>query len=535
MIFLGKKISGQFTIPSGIITTNINTIERIMQEIPEIGVITTKSIGPEPKPGNREPIITQYAPGCFMNAVGLTNPGYKEFAKQLSEIKIPENKFLLTSIFGKNVDEFVTVAKELAPYSDGLELNLSCPHAKGYGMAIGQDPEAVKEIVCAVKKAVSIPVIPKLTPNTNNLAEIAKAAVEGGADAISAINTVGPGEFTSHNFPVLSNVKGGMSGKGILPIGLKCVAEIRSVTDVPIIGTGGISCASDVKAYLNAGTNIFGVGSALAGMSTQEMKEYFTKLNEDLEKNTDCASKKLKNINMSFRKFKLVENEKLADDLSILTFDGRISVSPGQFFFVWLPGKGEKPFSALDDNPLTFAIQKKGCLTEELTKLKSGDEIFVRGPYGNKIEPKKEKKIILVGGGTGVASIYQIARDLKNTEFFFGARDKAHLYYKDKIAKCANLYLATNDGSEGTKGFVTEILEKRLEELKGQELIFYNCGPPKMIEAVIEIEKKYASEENIYSSLEFVTKCGIGICGACANEKGERLCVDGPYFKGEMK
>ena len=333
MKFLGKEISGQFTIPSGIIATNIKVVEKLANEIPELGVITTKSIGPEPKPGNREPIITQYAPGCFMNAVGLTNPGYKEFAKQLSQLKIPKDKFLLTSIFGKNAEEFVMVAKELAPYSDALELNLSCPHAKGYGMAIGQDPEAVKEITKAVKAAVSIPVIPKLTPNTNNLGEIAKAAVEGGADAICAINTVGPGEFTSYGSPVLTNTRGGMSGKGVLPIGLKCIKEIHEAVSVPIIGMGGISCADDVKAYETAGATIFGVGSALAGMSTQELKEYFSKLGKDVGEGTNTASGEMKHIDMAFKKFKLVENKKLADDLSILTFDGDVDVKPGQFFF----------------------------------------------------------------------------------------------------------------------------------------------------------------------------------------------------------
>jgi len=528
--FLGKEISGEFTIPSGIITTSVSVIEKIANEISQIGVITTKSIGPEPKMGNREPIVTQYAPGCFMNAVGLTNPGYKEFAKQLSQIKIPKDKFLLTSIFGKDADEFVMVAKELAPYSDALELNLSCPHAKGYGMAIGQDPNAVKEIVHAVKEAVDIPVIPKLTPNTNNLAEIAKAAVEGGADAICAINTVGPGEYTVNGSPVLTNKRGGMSGKGILPIGLKCIKEIRDAVSVPIIGCGGISQASDIKAYKNAGASIFGIGSTLAGMSTEQMREYFSELEKDITNETNNATSKIKNVDMSFKKFKLVKNEKLAEDFSVLTFDGKVEVKPGQFFFVWIPQKGEKPFSALNDNPLTLAVHNVGCFTKELVNLKNGDEIFLRGPYGNEVVVRKDEKVILVGGGTGVASVYQIARDYENTEFFFGARDKDHLYYTDKIKECSKLEISTNDGSVGAKGFVTEILKKRLEEIKGEKLVFFNCGPPQMIDAVVEIEKQFAPEEKIFSSIELMTKCGVGICGACANEKGERLCVDGPYF-----
>ena len=143
MDFLGKRLSGPFTIPSGIVTTATSIIQHFFDEIPEIGVLTTKSIGPDPKLGNREPILSQYAPGNFVNAVGLTNPGMHASAELLAGLKIPADRFLLTSIFGGSLEEYVAVAQCLAPYSDGLELNLSCPHAKGYGMAMGQDPELV--------------------------------------------------------------------------------------------------------------------------------------------------------------------------------------------------------------------------------------------------------------------------------------------------------------------------------------------------------------------------------------------------------
>ena len=190
--FLGKTLSGPFTIPSGIVTCSANIIQRVFDTMPEVGVLTTKSIGPEPRLGYREPILAQYEPGCFVNAVGLTNPGAERAAELMSALTIPEDRFLLISIFGGSVDEYVEVAKIMAPHGDGLELNLSCPHAKGYGMAMGQDPELVKEIVTAVKAAVDIPVIPKLTPNVPNIGEIAQAAVAGGADGVFAINTTGP-------------------------------------------------------------------------------------------------------------------------------------------------------------------------------------------------------------------------------------------------------------------------------------------------------------------------------------------------------
>ena len=287
--FLGKRLSGAYTIPSGIVATAVPIIDYLFRHVPEIGVMTTKSIGPEPRPGYREPVYSQYAPGCFVNAVGLTNPGAERSAELFAGLEIPDDRFLLTSIFGGSIDEFVAVARLLAPFSDGLELNLSCPHAKGYGMAMGQDPELVRDITAAVKAAVDVPVVPKLTPNAENIGEIAEAAVAGGADALCAINTVGPGYVTAHGSPVLSNELGGMSGKGILPIGLKCVREIAARVDVPIIGCGGVSSADDVRAYRDAGAAIVGVGSALTGLTTPEIEHYFEVLDAEVRRKLRLA------------------------------------------------------------------------------------------------------------------------------------------------------------------------------------------------------------------------------------------------------
>jgi len=540
--FLGKEISGKFTIPSGIVATSPKIIKKIANELPQVGVITTKSVGPEPKTGYREPILHEYAPGCFVNAVGLTNPGAEEFAKQIAEVKpfIPKDKFLLISIFGANADEFVKVAKILAPYADGLELNLSCPHAKGYGMAIGQDPEMVKEIVAAVKAAVSIPVIPKLTPNTNNIGEIAKKALEAGADGISAINTVGPGYFTHDGIPVLSNKKGGMSGRGVLPIGLKCIKEISDAIEnkVPIIGCGGASSAQEVIEYEKAGATIIGVGSALAGMNSDELKLFFAKLEDDLNQNKNTAKFLLKKIDMSYKKYKLVDVEKRADDLAVLTYDKDIVIRPGQFVFVWVPECGEKPFSALDNEPFKLLIQKKGCLSEKLLAMSPGSEIYVRGPYGKAIELPVGKKVLIVGGGCGIAALYQLAKELDthDTEVFFGARDKKHLFYIEELMKCSTTWVSTDDGSFGKKGFVTQLLQKRLEEIaaegkyKKEDILIYNCGPEVMINAALAIEEKFVDKENIYCAIDYVTKCGVGICGSCTSKSGKRICVDGPFI-----
>jgi len=535
--FLGKNISGLFTIPSGIVTTATSIIQATFDDIPQIGVITTKSVGLESRAGNREPVYSQYAPGCFVNAVGLTNPGARVAAELMADLKVPEDRFLLTSIFGGSVEEFVEVAKIMAPVSDGLELNLSCPHATGYGMAMGQDPALVREITAAVKAVVDIPVVPKLTPNTPNIAEIALAAVEGGADAICAINTLGPGYTSAHGHPVLSNGAGGMSGKAVLPIALKCIREIREVCDLPIIGCGGISSAADVRETMDAGADIVGVGSALTGMTTAEMADYFNQLESDI-----CfASNKAENlvrydIDMNFEPVVLVKNERICDDICVLTFDRKINIQAGEFVFLWVPGVGEKPFSALSDDPFQLAVIDVGIFTHALMDLEVGTEVYVRGPHGIAVQPHDGAKIMAVAGGTGLAAVYQLARDFGNAEIFTGARTAERHYYLDECQKIADVHIATDDGTMGFKGFVTEMLRARLQEMSQQELdniMFYNCGPAPMVHAAAAVQREFCGDHQIHSAIDYLTKCGVGICGACATPEGKRICVDGPFIQGD--
>ena len=545
IMFLGKPISGPFTIPSGIVATAVPIIERIFRTMPEVGVMTTKSIGLQPRPGYREPVFSQYAPGCFVNAVGLTNPGAHKSAELFAELDVPEDRFFLVSIFGGSIEEFVEVAQILAPYADGLELNLSCPHASGYGMAMGQDPDLVREITAAVKAVVDIPVVPKLTPNAPNIGEIAQAAVAGGADALCAINTVGPGLTSAWGHPVLSNELGGMSGKGVLPIGLKCVREISNSVDVPIIGCGGISCADDARAYQSVGASVFGVGSALIGMTTQEMEDYFRVLAADFvgsgdEHNDDHAESMIQyDVDMGFSPVTLVSNEKVTDDISILTFDKKLNIKAGEFIFLWIPGLGEKPFSALTDDPFSLVVIKLGQFTEQLIALKPGAQAYVRGPHGIAVKPPQGSKVMAVAGGTGLAAVYQVARDHGSTdsraEIFTGARTAERLYFIDECESCADLHIATDDGSRGYHGVVTELLRQRLEEMSAAErktLVFYNCGPEPMVHAAVAVQQEFCAPEQIYTAIDYLTKCGVGICGACAAPDGRRLCVDGPFLQG---
>ena len=540
--FLGKSLSGPFTIPSGIVSTAPSIIQRIFDDLPEIGVITTKSVGPEPRAGNREPVYSQYAPGCFVNAVGLTNPGAEEARKGFEQLRVPEDRFLLVSIFGGSIDEFVEVAKILAPVADGLELNLSCPHAQGYGMAMGQDPEMVAAIVSAVKAAVDVPVIPKLTPNVDRIELIGQAAIDAGADALCAINTVGPGYTESHGHPVLSNGMGGMSGSGVLPTALKCIRALRSVTDIPIIGCGGLSTADDCRAAMSAGANIIGVGSALSGMDTAAMNTYFRQLADDLALNTNNAKAGLElELDMGFSPYKVVSNEPVCDDITVVTLDGSINIQPGEYVFVWIPGVGEKPFSCLTDSPLRLAVIDVGQFTSACYQLSPGDDVYIRGPHGAAVMPAEDANLICVAGGTGLAAVYQIARDFGSNEapaqVFAGARSADRLYFIDECEAIANVHIATDDGSAGFAGRVTDALRSYLETLSESDLArteFYNCGPEPMIHAAEAVQREFVDGGRIFSAIDYTTKCGVGICGACASPDGRRICVDGPFICDEI-
>ena len=532
--FLGKSISGPFTLPSGIVATAPPIIQYIFQQMPQVGVMTTKSIGPVPRAGNREPIMTQYAPGCFMNAVGLTNPGAEAAAEQLAELDVPADRFLLTSIFGGSIEEMVAVAKLLAPVSHGLELNLSCPHASGYGMDMGQDADLVRDITAAVKDAVDVPVVPKLTPNVPNMAEIAAAAAEAGADALCAINTLGPAWYTAFGEPVLTNRLGGMSGRGILPIALKCVREIREATDLPIIGCGGVATADDVRAMAHEGASIYGIGSALTGMSSRQIGQYLADLQEELETpRSPGKGASLTSVDMDFTPCTLVSNTRVCDDIAILTFDGKLPIEAGEFIYTWIPGLGEKPFSALTNDPFSIVVIDVGIFTGALLKLAPGDRVYVRGPYGVRVTPEEGTKIVAVAGGTGLAAVYQLARDFDGAEIFLGARSAERLYFRDECARVANLHVATDDGTEGHHGRVTELLElwlKEQDQATIASLAFYNCGPAPMVEAATEVQRRFVEDTRILNAIDYLTRCGVGLCGACHAPDGRRLCVDGPFL-----
>ena len=227
------------------------------------GAIITKSIGLKPRKGYPNPTIVDLEYG-FLNAMGLPNPGIENFSNEIKALKKSEIP-VIGSIFGSDAKEFSKLAKKMESYgANAVELNMSCPHAKGYGLEIGSDPNLVKDITSKVKKSINIPVFVKLSPNLMDIVNIAKAAEKGNADGIVAINTVKAMKIDLDlRMPILANKVGGYSGKAVKPIGIRCVYDIYKNVKIPIIGVGGITNGEDALEYIMAGASAVQIGSGL--------------------------------------------------------------------------------------------------------------------------------------------------------------------------------------------------------------------------------------------------------------------------------
>ncbi|NLO78516.1 MAG: dihydroorotate dehydrogenase, partial [Methanomicrobiales archaeon] len=252
----GVRLDNHCILAAGVLGTTGASLARMLKA--GAGGVVTKSIGPEPKEGHKGPCVAVYD-GAVMNAMGLPNPSH-DFIKELDGLsKAP----VIASIFGGTPEEFEEVAEWFAGRVQGLELNLSCPHAEGYGAAVGAAPDRVEQCTRMAKRA-GLPVWVKLTPNVTNIAEIGLAAERGGADAIVAVNTVKAMRIsTEFRRPVLGNGMGGLSGPAIFPVAVRCVWELYEACEIPIIGCGGVSSADNVVEMMMAGASSVEIGSAV--------------------------------------------------------------------------------------------------------------------------------------------------------------------------------------------------------------------------------------------------------------------------------
>jgi len=234
-------------------------------DLSRLGAFVTKGVSNTPWPGNRPARIVETRAG-MLNAIGLQNVGVDAFIKE----KLPHIRRLgtavIVNIVGREIDEYVAVAKKLGGHEGiaGLELNISCPNIKQGGISFGQDPNLSETITSAVKSAApKMPLIVKLTPNVTDIATVALAAERGGADAVSLINTLtGMAIDINTHRPVLANITGGLSGPAIKPVALRMVWQTARAVKVPVIGIGGISCWQDAVEFLLAGATAIAVGTA---------------------------------------------------------------------------------------------------------------------------------------------------------------------------------------------------------------------------------------------------------------------------------
>ncbi|NJD75566.1 MAG: dihydroorotate dehydrogenase [Candidatus Methanoperedens sp.] len=254
----GLELRNPIMLAAGIMGTTGESLKRIAES--GAGAVVTKSVGIEPKAGHSNPSMIEVDCG-YLNAMGLPNPSYKNFQDEIDEAKkggVP----VIASIFGGCSLDFSEIAGALQ--ADAFELNVSCPHAHGYGAEIGTDPDIVEDVTRAVKSSTKVPVWVKLTPNVTDIKSIGLAAQRGGADAVVAINTIrGMAIDIESGYPILGNKFGGLSGRAIKPVAIKCVYDLYDVLDIPVIGVGGISDWKDAIEFIMAGARAVEIGSAV--------------------------------------------------------------------------------------------------------------------------------------------------------------------------------------------------------------------------------------------------------------------------------
>lgn len=232
-------------------------------DISLIGGISTKGLTCEERLGNKVPRIAE-ANGVILNAVGLQNPGVESFIKNdLGWLK-EKGIAVIANVAGKTLDDYKEICGRLNGLVDMVELNISCPNVRAGGMALGIKPENIKEVTSLTKKELTkTPLVVKLSPNVESIPVNARAAEEGGADAISLVNTfTGMVIDVERRRPVLANNTGGVSGVGIKPIALRMVYEAAHAVKIPVIGMGGITCGKDVVEFMMAGAKAVQVGTA---------------------------------------------------------------------------------------------------------------------------------------------------------------------------------------------------------------------------------------------------------------------------------
>lgn len=292
--FAGIEMKNPVTVASG--TFGYGREYSDFFDLGKLGAVITKGTSLKPKSGNKPPRVCETASG-MLNSIGLQNPGVEYFAQNdLPNLRKYDTKIIVNAC-GSSIEEYVELCKKLNTLDiDGVELNLSCPNVKEGCMAFGNTYEGVRKVTSAVREVLQKPLIVKLTPNVTNIAEIAKGVEDGGADAVSLINTLlGMKIDINTRKPVLANNTGGLSGPAIKPVAVRMVYQVAQAVKIPIMGLGGIMNGEDAIEFMLAGATTISIGAGnfvdpYTSIKTIEgIEEYMKKYN--IENVTDIVGK----------------------------------------------------------------------------------------------------------------------------------------------------------------------------------------------------------------------------------------------------
>lgn len=258
----GLKLRNPVMTASG--TFGYGTEYSSLVDIQRLGAIVCKGTTLQPRDGNPQPRLAE-TPSGLLNSIGLQNIGVKALIKEKAPLWATWDVPVIVNIAGERLKEYAQVASLLEGVVGvkALELNISCPNVEAGGMEFGTSPRMAAQVTKAVRKASSLPLLVKLTPNVTDILEVAKAVAEAGADALTLINTVkGMAIDLTTRKPVLGNTSGGLSGPAIKPVALYAVYRVSQAVNIPVVGCGGISSAEDALEFLMAGATAVQIGTA---------------------------------------------------------------------------------------------------------------------------------------------------------------------------------------------------------------------------------------------------------------------------------
>ncbi|MBI2464066.1 dihydroorotate dehydrogenase [Candidatus Peregrinibacteria bacterium] len=310
VLFCGVKFSNPTVLASGILGVTASSLINVARH--GAGGVTTKSVWYKEHAGHRNPVIV-VGDHYMLNAVGLPDAGIEKTRVELPKLLKESPSPVIVSIVERSIADFEKIAEEVAKLKPPLiEVNISCPNVDDeFGKPFSCSTVEAGKVTRAVKKRVGkIPIIVKLSPNVTNIVEIARSVAHNGADAICAINTLGPGLMIDIEMraSVLSNGVGGISGPAIKPLAVRCVYDIHRATGLPIIGTGGVTTGRDAVEMMMAGATLVGVGTAVHYRGIDVFKKIIQEIEDWCKKNNVKMVKNLVGIldSRSMKNVKLV-------------------------------------------------------------------------------------------------------------------------------------------------------------------------------------------------------------------------------------